>query len=1413
MRKYLFLFFLIAYLVNNSAQTTFFIKYKEQISFNRIEEIVNSKNLLNSSSKTNQLLGELHVNYLADELSKGKETIGRILVVKTEAEVSESQLQELMTDDPSIEYVQQAVNYQLDWTPNDSLISEQWALSKINAFDAWDITKGNEDILIALIDTGIDYLHPDLKNKIYVNSAEDLNGNGILDAADINGIDDDGNGFIDDVIGWDFTDRFGFPFDSTAGDYLTWDNNPIDEQGHGTFVGGIIAAESNNITGVSGVVPNSKLLNIRAFDPKGNGEEDDVAAAIIYAVEMGAKIINMSFGDSKFSYVLKDVIKYAYDRGVVLVGSSGNTPTSAPHYPSGYAEVISVGNSTENDFVASNSTYGSTLDLTAPGSSIISTQNGGGYITSGGTSASAPHVVGAAALLLALNPNLNQEDIKQILKSTADDINSPGWDLRSGAGRLNLYKALSIPAASEIKFNFPAQDYAVSSGEIRINVSVLSPYFLNYSLFYGVGDAPNNWNTLLEKNRTQTVNEDVYLLPVNGLADTVYTLRIQLNLTNGKSLEERINFHVDRTPAEAELVNFGEAYFGNQSTIFASLFTDEWTTTKMFYREKGANDFSFVSLDGFATNNFFVKNLHYGYIPVSLVKQNTEYEIYFEAENLVGLKTVMDNNGNYFTTKTDNHFELASEIRKNYFLPFGRIYENIVELSPNKKYLMMNEFTDARNLSIYNFDGSGFVKSDSLLERRIPRTAADFNNNGKLDLLSYFFPSQFIDEQTASGLTSFVNMSSNDSASIPIFAEDIDGDGRFELLSIKDNSLIIQQISNNFELTEETKLVNASEQNSPISESNILTSPFAVVDNILPGSEKEIWYVDIDGSIVANKINGVNSYSANTAFIETGFYGGRASLSSGDYNGDGINELAVLLQSYDNVDIAPFKLLLIFNFLNDEFNLIYQKAFIDPSQEFNLSGQSPQQNIKFADLDNDSKDELIIFSYPYAYVLKNINGEDKIISYKENINFESNEVYSNIFVGDIDGNGVLETALPTNDGIQFFEYSTSTKPATPSGLKGYSISGSSIKIEWNSSGTKNYIYKGLSENDLLLIDSTNQLTYTDNSITKLNNNYYYAVRTFDPLKPDKLSDQSEVIAVFAHLPGKVISAEALSAKSIELKFSEKIRNSIDNIQSFNVIDFGIPQSVSPASEFSYLLSFKDELPIGTNKIVVSSLTDYYGSPIQLDTIDFKVDEIIAEQEFFISNYQVMDNYRIKIEFNLDVNPVTVTNYSNYKFSPENSITSAEVISSNPKEIIVKSKNPVGSIGIEYMLELKDIYSSTQTGNIKINDGAGSVIVISNFANNLSEMYVYPNPVNLSKLTEEKITFANLTQKAEITILTVNGDFVNTIKEEDGNGGLDWDLTNSNGEKIGSGIYIYRVIGKDSNGNEVDTRIGKFAIVR
>ena len=148
-----------------------------------------------------------------------------------------------------------------------------------------------------------------MKNKIYINPGEtglDANGKDKR----FNGIDDDGDGFVDDYMGYDFVDRQGFPFDSLGGDYLTWDNNPMDEQGHGTYIAGIAAAQTNNHTGIAGVAPNLKILNIRAMDPTENGEEDDMwRLAILYAVfKMGVKVINLSFGDTQFSYILRDVL-------------------------------------------------------------------------------------------------------------------------------------------------------------------------------------------------------------------------------------------------------------------------------------------------------------------------------------------------------------------------------------------------------------------------------------------------------------------------------------------------------------------------------------------------------------------------------------------------------------------------------------------------------------------------------------------------------------------------------------------------------------------------------------------------------------------------------------------------------------------------------------------------------------------------------------------------------------------------------------------------------------------------------------------------------------------------------------------------------------------------------------------------
>ena len=402
-----------------SAQTTYFIKYKQNVSFAEIEQKVQQDQFIPTGSPFQIQTDLKSVDYLAKGIAKSNDVLGRIIKITFVDDVDESAFLQLQSLDENIEYVQKATAYQINIVPDDSLVSQQWALSKIQAFDAWDKTQGADSVLIGMIDTGIDYFHPDLQNKIWQNPGETGNGK------ETNGIDDDNNGFVDDYRGWDFTDRVGFPFDSTGGDYLGWDNDPLDEQGHGTYISGIAAAQTNNFTGIAGAAPNIKLVNLRAFDPGGYGEEDDVAAAILYAVQMGVKVLNMSFGDYSFSLVLRDVIQFAYSKNLVLVGSSGNGNSSNPHYPSGYSEVICVGNSTQEDFRAGNSNYGSTLDLMAPGTQIVTTARNNNYASISGTSAATPHVAAAAALILSLG-NFTNEEVKQILKSTSDDIDEPG---------------------------------------------------------------------------------------------------------------------------------------------------------------------------------------------------------------------------------------------------------------------------------------------------------------------------------------------------------------------------------------------------------------------------------------------------------------------------------------------------------------------------------------------------------------------------------------------------------------------------------------------------------------------------------------------------------------------------------------------------------------------------------------------------------------------------------------------------------------------------------------------------------------------------------------------------------------------------------------------------------------------------
>ncbi|MFZ0456124.1 MAG: S8 family serine peptidase [Ignavibacteriaceae bacterium] len=1407
--KFKGLWFILLILMNFPAfsQITYFVKYKSYISSASINEKIITQSIFpqNQLRKAYTIFksGELSVAHFAGNLGADDEVLSKIVKVIINNPSDSSVFLNEIRSDPDVDFVQRSNVYKIDYVPDDSLVTQQWGLKIIQAFDAWNITQGSDSVLLGIIDTGIDYKHPDLKNKIFYNPGEmglDKNGNDKR----FNGIDDDNNGFIDDYMGWDFTNRGGYPFDSTSGDYLNWDNDPEDEQGHGTAIAGIAAAETNNISGIAGVAPKIKILNIRAFDPTGYGDEDDVASAILYAVKMGVKVINMSFGDVSFSYVLKDVIKYAYSKNVVLVASSGNSGDDQAHYPSGYSEVISVGNSNEYDGVASSSSYGSTLDLVAPGTLILSTDKSGGYSEVSGTSASAPFVSASAGLILSLG-NYTNEEVKQILKSTSDDIELPGWDIKSGAGRLNLYRALRVLAPSVIKFDYPKQDFATNKDTINISATILSAFFIKYDLFIGEGLNPDNWTQLIQDGQNQFAGKNIYTLDTKTLQDTSYTLRLVVYLNNGRTMEERINFHIMRAPPRIQLISIGPAFYGNITTILAALYTNELTTSRMYYRLKGNSNFNFITLDGFNINNKFVKQYHYGFIPRELIKPNSTYEVYFEAENLVGKKTVIDNNKNYFSFNSDFNLDEAAEYKLSYSLPAGSIYQNPLNITGNdSNEIAFRNINNLAETGFFKLSNSSFTKIDSL-QNMIVQDFGDFNKNGKKDILGLFVYNGYLLEQENPASSKFIQIYADTSGSFwPILTKDIDNDGKTEVLAVSsDTSITVWKVTSDLKVSDPAKLVNFSPVGSG---GNIFDSPHAVVTDLDGDGKNEIWVVDKDGDIFDYKVSGPNNFVQGKVF-STDFLSSSSYLTAGNYTGDSKKELAVLLHSISDVDAAPFYRLLIFNIISDTINVIYDQAFIDAASEFTSTFQKADNSIRFSDIDNDGTDELILFTYPYSYIFKYNRGKNNIISFKENINSNS------IFVGDLNQNGVKEVAFPTNDGISFSEFTLANKASIPVDLSGYSLDSSSIKLVWEGKGNKYYIYRGVSKDNLNLSDSTVQNEFIDNNV--LNKKYYYyAVQTYDASKQYPLSAISPVINVYSHEPARLIGAKSINSNTIEADFSARINTTVENLNSFEIIGVGVPNTAVPSSQFSYTLSYKANLPLGKNYLFIKNLKDFYGSFIQEDTVEFNADSMSASKEFFITSFEILNPSLIKVVFNLDVNKNAALDIKNYTFEPQNSISNIDIDQNDSKIIYIKldGKRPVGSVGREYTLKIVNVTSAESEGDIPINSGAGSDIILTAYAKDLADVYVYPNPAKVFN-GSGKITFANLPQRAKIIIFNLQGKQMFELEENDGNGGVDYNLKDKSGVELSSGIYIFRVVELDDSNNEIDSKIGKFAVIK
>ena len=462
---------------------------------------------------------------------------------------STEELIERYKQNPQVEYAEPNGIFKIQLTPDDPRFSDLWGLhnigqtitrpdgtsftgtldADIDAPEAWDLQTGSLDVIVADIDTGVDYRHPDLAENIWTNPGE-IPGNGV---------DDDANGFVDDYYGWDFGNN---------------DNDPMDDMGHGTHTSGTVAAVGNNGVGVVGVAWTARIMAVKFMDASGNGTFEAAANAILYASRMGARVSNNSWGcqgtkTACFSGTVEDALGVAYQRGMLFVVAAGNSSMDndsvQTHYPcaSTVGNVLCVAATDYNDQLASFSNYGATsVDVGAPGVNVLSTvptvgapccSDPSGYKFLNGTSMATPHVAGAAALTLAQFPTLTTDVLKSVITGSVDPLAGLAGITLTG-GRLNANNALATlfsitgtPAVQQIRIgqsaSFTITVHSVNSFSAPVTLNLISPEptitgsFSNNRL-----TPPSNGSVSasLTITTTATTPRGAYVLRIQGTDDT-----------------------------------------------------------------------------------------------------------------------------------------------------------------------------------------------------------------------------------------------------------------------------------------------------------------------------------------------------------------------------------------------------------------------------------------------------------------------------------------------------------------------------------------------------------------------------------------------------------------------------------------------------------------------------------------------------------------------------------------------------------------------------------------------------------------------------------------------------------------------------------------------------------------------------
>jgi hypothetical protein len=1332
-----------------------------------------------------------------------------VVVVRANAEINLDSLVTVLSADPNVEWASPNHTFQsnaLDdgYIPNDSLFSEEWWLNKISAPQAWEFLRADtahsrdSAIVIGIIDTGVDYNHPDLSPNIWRNWAE-VNG--------LPGIDDDANGFVDDSIGWDFVDAPSMP---SSGDHLTRDADPMDEFGHGTYVGGIAAAATDNGQCVASVGFNYlRIMCLRAGNAEGFLQETDVAAALLYGAQMHAGVLNMSFGDVVASPLLRETVRLANQAGVVLLASAGNANSSTIHYPSGYPEVISVGATDQLDRRADFSNYGPSVTVMAPGYAIESTIIGGScglWSLPNGTSYAVPMVAAVAGLILRENPSLSPEEVKQIIRTTADDLRPAGWDPLTVSGRINARRCVEQAVFGTdvlARITSPHTDDGMSS-DFTVHGQAWGADFEHWYLSWGTGENPEQWIPV-SSGMERAFGDSLGTVPLPAI-DTVIVLRLELYGSSGAISIDHTHLFVQRSAPRIDSLKVRRMLDYDTYGDLVQVWTNQYSGASVILTnaegDSQRQDFGYVSKD------------HAGLL--SQTEHFGDWQVKVRLENAAGMETLSEP---FPFAVHEAPFRSNLWVRTPTSLTHGYIGPFSTDLNGNGRpeiwRLPISAAGLLSNLEVREWNGQDFSQDTvlALYGIYIPQAAGDANQNGLLEFMGRRGDTTRIWEQaeingpisqTVLNVANFVGLGFLDLDSTDGHGELI---GRQYIGSLNNpgSRYVIYGVGASYALTAEDTVPNNSRGD------NDLGSPKALIGDLDQDGQLDFLYGDYDGDVIFCERTGADirqKWSTRLPLNDATSW-----LASGDLTGDGVPEFVAGCRSNhfggsESQTRSRHWEYFIFSKVADDSFAVTDSVLILGAEDV---GDHPA-SVNIADVDGDGTGEILISAFPDFYIISKDPGSGRYLPKWYDTPSESNAT----LVTDWNHNGLNEFFYSDGEHIQRVEAASASgqRPSPPLNLTGEPVSVNSATLIWAhvAEAQRYHILRAQTVPDFEWIGTTTDTVFSVIDIPDTST-YTYAVTSVSSVFPDTVSVLSNYFELTTGSPPSVdLTGTFSSPHFVQIRFSKPMGASALQQWNYRLNDHRQPSVVSPGEGGRVInLAFDGSFGFGQYNLQLSNLRDRNGMrlPQSQSVVTFTVHDTTHHVPHVAAHHLVGGPIVTKIEIAFsEPMSASVLEIANYRIEEPRRVIAVRALDAMREnvEIELDPRYPVGAIGLPARLMLRGLTNQLATALDTTNGQAD--LLLGGAAATINDAYVFPNPYKGNGAGGQPgVLFAALPAQATIRIFTIQGLQVRKLDHRNSSGATRWDMNNDKGQAVAGGVYLYTI---ESNGQTVR---GKLAILR